>query len=445
MQRGIAKSTLFLYSVPNVTHMLAFLPLLNYVPSFYSDEKALPLAVVGLTMVFSRALDIFIDPLVGTFSDRTRTPIGRRKPWIMAGLPIAMIALWFLFVPPETVSPIYLFLALFFVNLGTTVMDLPYAAWGAEMSDDYNERTRVAAWRGAFGAFGNLLALSIPVGLDMMGYADVAQKLFWIALFYVVTQPILFALPLLLIKEGPLPKQLPITMTMMQRMAVVKDNRAFLLLIGANVLLAGGASVITALNNIVMTHLAGVPELFSYTVLLQNIAILVTLPLWMHSAKRLGKHITVAIAGGLAIILSLINFAWGQSDGYYLAATIIAQGIPTGAIMFLGAAMIADLVDVDTAQTGEERTALYFAFMNLAVKFAIILGLGLGTMLPAAAGFQPSDAIHSPESLLALKAVYAFVCPILAIPAIWLILKYPITADVHADILRQIKEQRQAV
>ena len=95
-------------------------------------------------------------------SDRTRNRFGRRKTWIVAGVPIFALATWQLFVPPAEVTAMYFggWLVLFW--LGFSMINIPYYAWGAELTPDYHERTRITTWRTIFGTLGGFAFLAIP-------------------------------------------------------------------------------------------------------------------------------------------------------------------------------------------------------------------------------------------------------------------------------------------
>ena len=90
---------LFTYALPSLVSSVAALPLVLFVPAFYSDDLGVPLAAVGVALAASRLLDVVTDPLIGIGSDRLRLGWGRRKPWIVLGTPVFAVALWQLFVP----------------------------------------------------------------------------------------------------------------------------------------------------------------------------------------------------------------------------------------------------------------------------------------------------------------------------------------------------------
>ena len=86
-----------IYGLPYMAYAIAALPLALFVPSYYADDMALPLAAVGIAIAASRILDVVIDPFIGILSDSWNTRWGRRKPWIAAGAPLFMLSLWMIF------------------------------------------------------------------------------------------------------------------------------------------------------------------------------------------------------------------------------------------------------------------------------------------------------------------------------------------------------------
>ena len=97
----------FLYSVPYLTNALAMTPLITFIPSFYAESHGLSLALVGAILFFTRLTDIVTEPIIGILSDRTKSRFGRRKPWILAGLPFLMLGIWMVFAPPFKVTATY--------------------------------------------------------------------------------------------------------------------------------------------------------------------------------------------------------------------------------------------------------------------------------------------------------------------------------------------------
>ena len=165
--------------------MLA-LPFYVLVPSFYAEQMGLDLALVGAVLFGVRILDAVSDPAMGIFADRIAPRMGRRRFLVALGTPFIMLGAWFTFAPPAQASAIYLALWASVLSLATTIVQVPYAAWGAELSRTYEGRNRVVSWREALTVTGTLLALVMPALMPAFGIADQAGILRAIAILFVV-------------------------------------------------------------------------------------------------------------------------------------------------------------------------------------------------------------------------------------------------------------------
>ncbi len=79
------------------------LPLAVFLPPFYAGQMGLGLSLVGAIFMFARFWDVFTDPVLGLLSDKYRTRWGRRRHWIVASLPMMLIATYMLFMPTAPV------------------------------------------------------------------------------------------------------------------------------------------------------------------------------------------------------------------------------------------------------------------------------------------------------------------------------------------------------
>jgi Na+/melibiose symporter-like transporter len=198
------------------------------------------------------------------------------------------------------------------------------------------------------------------------------------------------------------------------------------------------------LNMIIFKHVVGEPDMFAPAIFAQNIAAIIGIPLWVRLAGTIGKHRAIALAVLTIGAVSAMTFLVGRGEGLFLAALVVGIGSAMGGCFALVAAMIGDLVDRDLIQTGEERTGLMFAALGMATKLAVVFGVLIGTAIPGLAGFQPSDAVHDAGSLLVLRAVFAFVTPVLALIAAWLLWHYPLTRRQQQQLRARITELRRS-
>ena len=117
------------------------LPIVVFLPSFYATSVGLSLSVVGLIFMVTRFWDIVTDPVAGALYDKYRDVIGRKRALLLA-LPVLMATIYLLF-PPEGASALYLTVALLIFYLAWTVANICITAWSGDLSNNYNERTRI--------------------------------------------------------------------------------------------------------------------------------------------------------------------------------------------------------------------------------------------------------------------------------------------------------------
>ena len=160
------------------------LPLFVTLPAFYAVDMGLGFATVGVVLLAARLWDVVTDPLIGSLSDRWAGRFGRRRPWLVAGAPLVLVIAALLFLPGETAAWPHMLLWTMLLYLGGTMIILPYTAWGAELSPDYHERSRIAAWREGMVVVGTLAAAGLPVllGADRGETLKVIAWALWIVL-----------------------------------------------------------------------------------------------------------------------------------------------------------------------------------------------------------------------------------------------------------------------
>ena len=137
---------------------MSLFPVAVFIPRFWASDMGVPLTVLATIGFAVRAFDVITDPLMGYISDHTRSRFGRRKPWVLLATPIMMLSIYMLFMPPEGAGVVHYGVWSLGLSVAITMMLIPYYAWGAELSTDYNERSRITGGRAMAGISGSLVA-----------------------------------------------------------------------------------------------------------------------------------------------------------------------------------------------------------------------------------------------------------------------------------------------
>ena len=118
---------------------------------FATDVLLMAPAVVGMIFAAGRLWDAISDPIVGTWSDRTRTRLGRRRPWMLVGVPLMALTILMTWAPPEALSGgalvAWVAVSLFGFYTAYTIYAVPHQSLGSEFTTDHHDRSRI------FGAY----------------------------------------------------------------------------------------------------------------------------------------------------------------------------------------------------------------------------------------------------------------------------------------------------
>lgn len=428
-----ATGRLLAYGLPALPLAMLVLPTYVLLPSVYA-QLGVPLTAIGLALLFARLWDGVTDPLIGWLSDRFTTRFGRRKPWIAAGLPLTMLSAWFLMVPGPGVGVAHLIGWSFALFLGWTMMIVPMTAWGAELSSDYDQRTRIAGFREGAAVVGTVLALVVPF---LAGFGAVGQEapgLRLLALCILVLLPLFAVIALVVVPE--LPQPVGRRVNFRRGAKIILANGPFRRLILAYLINGIANGLPAQLFLFFVQHVLVEGEKAGLLLLCYFASGLMAVPLWLGLSRKFGKHVVWRWA-------MIWNIAWfamvpllGPGDFGWFLAICVMTGLSLGADLILPSSMQADVVDLDTARTGTARTGLYFAFWGLATKLATALA-ALGLTLAGLFGFDPAIA-NGPGALSALVWLYAGTPILFKVAAIALLWRWPITPSVQADLRRRI-------
>ena len=443
---------------------------------FYVQVHGLSPSLAGVALFIALCFDAVSDPVVGYLSDSWRSHWGRRHPFMYASaIPLA-IAFYFTFVPPDGLSQTGLFIWLTVFAVLTrgamTLYHVPHIALGAELSDDYEERTAIVGYRMAFAIIGSLLvfgsvALFFPESEDgargqmendnYPPFALACALVMWITIWVsaIGTHKDIPRLP-----KVP-PRSEPFRLFGVLRETVVAlRNANFRWLFLGHLTFMVMVGVMFAFNFFMFTFFWELDATDVQVVLIiYPIGVLLGVPLTKYFHRRFDKK--PAIVWGLAwwvslqllpVTLRLLGF-FPDNDAAILVsllagiALIQGMGVSVGAVSF--GSMVADILDEQELKTGRRQEGIFFAAMSFAGKATSGLGgLVAGVSLDLI-DWPQGEAIRTaadvdPEIIVRLGLLFGPGVAVFGFAAVWMFTFYRLDRDAHAAILVELKTRREA-
>jgi|TARA_B110000495_G_C22988594_1_gene581889 GPH family glycoside/pentoside/hexuronide:cation symporter len=433
---------LFFYSSINFPLAVVGLPLVLFIPPLYA-ELGVSLSSMGVILMLARLSDVFTDPLIGLLSDRTKIRLGRRKPWIFLGAPLLAISTYFLFIPPEKPDLMYFLISVIGIYLAFTIIQIPYASWGAELSGDYNERSKITALREQFGYSGTIVAVSIPIVLSYFNIIEMRSILSYEAFLVISSIPLVILGAFWLVPDDPanLLREKAMTLKEYARSLklILRNGPYIRILIGftGSVL---GISMDGALSFFFVKHVINAESYYSIAILLSIVTSVLFIQVWKKIANKIGKHKALVIAilwfSGWAFCMPLLYFIPDHALFFFLVLQVL-KGMASGALVFLATSMAADVIDIDTIRSGEERSGLFFSAWGIVQKGAAAIALFIALTAVDLFGFDatadPSlrGAVdgNSNNAIIGLAIMYSIVPSLFKISTLPFIWNYPLTEE----------------
>jgi len=403
-------------------------------------------SVGGALLFVSKLVDVLSNPLIGIISDRTRTRIGRRRPYLLGGGLLMCATFIGVFNVPafdsEVVIAGYLLVMMILLSLAYAAFTVPYLAVAAETTRTYDERTSIMAYRVVFILVGTLVgtavapAIATPEGVGTREtFAQMSLLLGAIIMFAALwcfwgTRRARFFPP-----DAESPR-------LIEQLRVAATNGPFVTLATAKLLqLIGVASVITCalyLTRYVLDISGFTVALFFLTMSLSSTF---AVPLWWWLARRFGKrgaYVTAVVTYALtALTWFSAEAVVTEADMVPVYARAVLLGISSGGLILLGVSMLPDTIEYDHIRSGKRREGIFTGIWSAVEKGAVAVGGLIVGLLLDGMGFIEStgEMVTQPES-----AITAIIIGAAALPAFFmlaslpLLLRYPLTQERMAEI-----------
>ncbi len=444
MSRPLPRSVRAGYGLGSVaTGTFGTVPGLMLLP-YLTDTLGIAAGLAGVIVFLPKAWDVVLNPIAGRISDRSTDPRGPRRPFLLkAGL---LLALFFalLFAAPDLGSQGIdaLWVLVLFVACATAYafFQVPYVAMPAEMTDSYDERTRLMTWRVAILALAIMLSgASAPAirdafegraGYRVMGVAIAVLLVIGVVGAYVGT------------RSAPVGRATAGAGSLREQLRIVASARDFRLLLSTFVMqaLATGAMLagVAYVSRWVLVDKGAATILF---VCFVGPALLLT-PAWSALGQRIGKK-QGYVASSLVLAVAAVLLIWSRSAPHwwvYAATALVGLGY-AGAQVF-PMAMLPDAAAVDARRTGENRVGVYTGVWTAGETLGLALGPAVYALVLTFGSYRSSTDLDDfttqvgfqPDSALtAIVLGFSLLPAVLILASLWFLSRYSLDAETVAD------------
>jgi GPH family glycoside/pentoside/hexuronide:cation symporter len=431
---------------------------------YYNQVIGLRADLVSLAIALALIVDAFVDPLIGRMTDRTRTPIGRRHPWLYASaLPIALtwILLWHPPQASETVLFFYLFGCATLVRISLSLNEVPGLAMLPELSSDYHDRTSIARFRYLFGWGAGLSIMALNYGIFLTPNDEYSVGLLNRDGYstYAVLGAAMMAFAVLVAASGTHKRvvaayrrshdQLETSETFKQMFQAL-SFKPFLLLLFAGVFAFTNQGIVFALNTYLLPHVWGIDQqgLFYFSLSLFVAAVIAFLSVNSIS-QRFGKAQSACICTLIAMILGTLPY-WLRLLGLFptpgssmlipsLFTLLILATAASICVMILTTSLMADVTDAYHHEHGSRSEGVFASgvwFMQKTVGALGILFAGLIiTIVQLPKGATPGEVDIAIIDDMAL--LYASTTLVVGLLGAWAYTLFPLNQADHEERLQQ--------
>ncbi len=445
--------TKFAYSLGELSGALPSNILVFFFLFFLTDVAGLNPTLAGMVILMAKIWDALNDPLIGWLSDRTRSPLGRRYPWMLSGAIPLGLSFFLLWIVPSTSNQELLFayysiIALIFYAAFTAVL-LPHNTLAAELTQGYDERTNLISFRSAFSIGGSIFALVLARVIFAV-ITGVRQR-------YLMIGAICGLIAILVVylsvwgtyrryqqlQRERLENQRPSSSSLWQQLRIAFTNRPFLCVMGIYLCSWLSVQIIATTLPYFVINCMQLPEYhFTQMAIAVQGTALVMMFGWSFLSRRVGKKAIYCWGIPLTILAEagLFLLQPGQIKLMYLLGMMAGVGIATAYIVPWS--MLPDVVDLDELNTGHRREGIFYGLVVQLQKFGLALALfGVGKFLDWS-GYLPAGAGKQPESALwAIRLIIGPIPTVILIMGLVCAYFYPITKQVHQEILLQLYQR----
>jgi len=418
-----------------------------FFPIFMMDVIGLTPAMVAIILFVGRSWDYVNDPIIGHISDRTRTRWGRRRPFLLFGaIPfgLSFILLWLSPNFSKTGLIIYYSLGYIVYEALATTVYMPYFAMTPELTEDYDERTKLTSFRMLFNILGSLTAYIFP----MMVIGSMIPENTRRVLLMAVIAGAIAATPLIGVFLGTREKkefQIEKKPKFFPSLKAAFKNRPFVF--GAGIYLLTWMTILVIETNLLIYIKYIIQREGQSTLIMASIFVtaIIALPLWNWAAKHWNKRLAYILGVAFwAVVMIVLILVTPETPLWIILVLCVMAGIGVSAAQVLPWSIIPDAIEWDEWKTFERHEGMFYSLITLMGKIANSISVPLSLMILEFTGYQSGAAVQPDSAMLGIRLVIGPLPALLLLGGIIFAIFYPLSREQHQQIVKELRERREA-
>ncbi len=409
---------------------------------FYTDRRGLSPALAGLAFFIALGLDALTDPLVGNISDRARFRSGRRRPFFLASIPMAL-CYFLLLSPPDLGAGLFgWFVGFYFLMLtARKFYETAYGALMPELTLDYDERTRLSTYRMLLGTVGDITGALLPFGASYLFARGLDFRMTGAVCAVVVAAGA--ALAYAMLSERPEFAALE-RFRLLDAIRSAFANRPFVILLLATTLAVMAINIPSVLLRFLAKYWMHDENAAARWLVAYFAGSVISYPFWFRITIRIEKKPAFVVAMVVNATCSLAFLLVRPSAPLELYALMFASGFSAIGIWVTQMSASADVIEYDEERTGRRQEGAYGGLTSMSIKLAIAVTMLLVGPLMGRIGYVPGSAGLTPQAAENLRTLFAVGPASIYFVSALVFSRYPITREAHRAMRERLAERSQA-
>lgn len=411
---------------------------------YLTNNLGVTAAIAGIVITVSKLWDVVIDPVIGAMTDRQLARTGSRRGFMVAGAVSLPVFFALTFAVPPSVGPvigaIWVFIAFTATATSFSLFQVPYIALPAELTDRYDERTRLLTWR--------VIVLTLAIllfgggGPELRGITGEPVSGY---LIMGVVAGLVIGLGMW-VSAGVAPRSVPLTTTLPKfnifehyatGVRAFRRSQPFRALLTTFFLQALATGLMLAGAQYVATYVMHSESAVTLLFVALIAPALLTAPLWNLLSRRIGKTRAFRIATLMFVVAAITITAALWVPGSWLYVPVGLAGVAYAGMQSLPMAMLPDVISLDRTGSGEAHAGAFSGFWTAGETIGFTFGATTLTTVLTLTGYVSTIAgveVAQPASAVAgVVIAFSIVPAVLAIVSLVPLSRYRVTkADVDA-------------